>query len=192
MSDSDLIQSILSGNTNDFSVLVERYQRMIFTTCMGYVHNEDDANELTQDVFVSAYSKLRGFRQESAFPTWLTGIAVHACLNFLRQRKRRTGLFDRFIGRPGSDILNIMPFSEQDLDNPERAMISEEGKRIIQGALDGLPERQKTAFILSRYDGLPQREIASAMGLSEGAVESLLQRAKASLHKKLSPYFKKS
>lgn len=192
MSDSELIQSILSGNTTDFTTLVERHQKLVFNTCMGFVHDADEANDLTQEVFISAFQKLSGFRGQSSFPTWLYRISVNACLTHLRDKKKRRSLFDRFLGRFGGDILEINPFPDFDSENPEQAMINAEGESAIRDALDSLPERQKAAFILSKYDNLPQKEIAEIMHLSEGAVESLLQRAKAGLHKKLSPYFKKS
>jgi len=192
MSDSELIQSILAGNTKDFSTLVERHQKLVFNTCMGFVHDADEANDLTQDIFVNVFQKLSAFRGESSFPTWLYRISVNACLTHLREKKKRWSLFDRLTGRSGGDVIEVSPFAGVDTNNPAQAMRTAEDETAIKAALDSLPERQKTAFILSKYDNLPQKEIAEIMQLSEGAVESLLQRAKEGLHKKLSPYFKKN
>ncbi|MBN1159509.1 MAG: RNA polymerase sigma factor [Bacteroidales bacterium] len=187
VTEPEIIESILSGNRNDFRLLVERYQQMIFRTCMGYLHNEEDANELTQDVFVSAYQHLSSFRQQSALSTWLYRIAVNASLNFLRSRKKPVLRLDVLSDRNAAAGISL---PDADFENPEQIMISREQKRLIESALDGLPDKQKTAFILSKYDNLPQKEIAGIMEINEGAVESLIQRAKTNLQKKLMGYFK--
>ncbi|MBN2482098.1 MAG: sigma-70 family RNA polymerase sigma factor [Bacteroidales bacterium] len=189
MTDNEIINSILSGNRKDFRLLVEKYQQMIFRTCMGYVHNEEDANEITQDVFVSAYQHLSSFRQRSALSTWLFRIAVNASLNFLRSNKKPVFRFDAIFGKDNSAGISL---PDADLENPEQILISTEQKKLIQSALDGLPDKQKTAFILSKYDNLSQKEIAEILDTTEGAVESLIQRAKANLQKKLGGYFKKN
>ncbi len=84
------------------------------------------------------------------------------------------------------EVKNDPPFSASDLDNPENIFIRQEHSHWIQKALDSLPENQRTAIILSRYDDLPQKEVAEIMNITEGAVEALLQRAKKNLREKLS------
>lgn len=188
MTDLEIIERILAGNRNDFRLLVEKYKQLVFSTCMGFVHHEEDANEITQDVFVSAYQSLSSFRQKSAFSTWLYRIATNASLNFLRQKKRPVFRMDLLFGGEKQGEVQL---PDVDVENPEQLMISREQREIIQKKLDELPDKQKTALVLSKYDNLSQKEIAAVMEISEGAVEQLIQRGKANLHKKLGAVFKK-
>lgn len=188
MEDRAIIQAVLAGEKDEYRLLVEKYKQPIFRTCMGYVHQEDDANDLTQEVFINAYQKLHEFNFEARFSTWLYRIAVNLCLNFLRKKRRYffEGLetVKAFWSNRHIDLSSSMA-------TPEEIMISNEQEERIQQTIGKLPDKQKTAFILSKYEQLPQKEIAAIMNITEGAVESLLQRAKANLQKWLSNYFQK-
>jgi len=185
MTDNELIKLILQGDRNKFAIIVEKYKQLVFRTCMGFVHDKDDADDLTQEVFIQAYQSLSKFKKESAFSTWLYRIAVNASLNKIRKESGRSFL-QRIESMFSGEIKNDPPFSSSDLDNPENIFIRQEHSQWIQKALDSLPENQRTAIILSKYDDLPQKEIAEIMDINEGAVEALLQRAKKNLREKLS------
>lgn len=189
MNDTELIKHILDGNRDRFRVLVEQHQQMVFRTCMGFVHNKEDAEDLAQDVFVQAYRSLSGFKGESAFSTWIYRIAVNASLNKIRKSSWNSA-FQRLDTLFGQDKNKELPLPLINSENPEETIIREEHAEWIRKALDSLPENQKTAIILSKYDDLPQKEIAEIMNITEGAVEALLQRAKKNLRKKLSSYRK--
>jgi len=185
MNDSELIKLILDGDRDRFRILVEQHQQMVFRTCMGFVHNREDAEDLAQDVFVQAYKSLSGFKGESAFSTWIYRIAVNASLNKIRQSSRNS-VFQRLDAFFGQDRNKELSLPLDSPENPEEILIKEEYAVWIRKALDSLPDNQKTAVILSKYDDLPQKEIAEIMNLTEGAVEALLQRAKKNLREKLS------
>ena len=189
MNDIELIKQILDGDRDRFRVLVEQYQHMVFRTCMGFVHNKEDAEDLAQDVFVQTYRSLSGFKGESAFSTWIYRIAVNASLNKIRKSSRNSVFqrLDAFFDQDRNKEL-VLPLDSS--ENPEEILIKEEHTVWIRKALDSLPDNQKTAVILSKYDDLPQKEIAEIMNLTEGAVEALLQRAKKSLREKLSSHRK--
>jgi RNA polymerase sigma-70 factor (ECF subfamily) len=95
MTDSEIIRLILQGDQDKFRVLVERYQSMIFRTCMGFLHNKDDADDLTQDIFIKSYQSLPGFKGEAAFSTWIYRIAVNASLN-KKRKDARNPILQRF------------------------------------------------------------------------------------------------
>jgi len=185
MTDNDIIRSVLRGDKEKYSCLVEKYQEMVFRTCMGFLHNKEDAEDLTQDVFIQAYQALARFKGESAFSTWLYRIAVNASLNKIRKSKLKL-VFERFENLTGSDRTgsDTYPVIKNDED-PEKIIIRQEHTEWLGRALDSLPENQRTAIVLSKYDDLPQKEIAEIMNTTEGAVEALLQRAKKNLRKKL-------
>lgn len=185
MEEFEIIRDILKGDKEKFRLLVEKYKQLVFRTCMGFVHDKDDADDLTQEVFIQAYQSLSKFKKESAFSTWLYRIAVNASLNKIRKESGRSFL-QRIESMFSGEIKNDPPFSSSDLDNPENIFIRQEHSHWIQKALDSLPENQRTAIILSRYDDLPQKEVAEIMNITEGAVEALLQRAKKNLREKLS------
>jgi RNA polymerase sigma-70 factor, ECF subfamily len=184
MIDSEIIYQILQGDRNLFGTLVEKYQAMIFRTCMGFLHNKDDADDLTQEVFILAYQSLAKFKGDSSFSTWIYRIAVNASLNKVR-KSYKSFLIQRFETILGGEKRTFeIPVPEK--ENPENILIQEEHREWVQNALNSLSENQRTAIVLSKYDDLSQKEITEIMNITEGAVEALIQRAKANLREKLS------
>ena len=184
MNESEIIKNILEGNRNAYQILVERYQTMVFHTCLGFVHNKEDADDLTQEVFIQAYLSLKTFKGEASFSTWLYRIAINASLNKVRRSSRYNFLqrFDILFGS-GKESDTIHP--DMDSDDPEKILLRNEQREWVQKALNSLPEKQRSALVLSKYEDLPQKEIAEIMNTTEGAVEALLQRAKSNLREKL-------
>lgn len=185
MKDSEIIDIILNGNKDKFRDLVEEYQQMVFRTCIGFVHNKEDADDITQEVFIQAWKSLSGFKGNSSFSTWLYRIAVNASLNRVRKASGQS-IFNRLDSLFTSEKKIEFSFQAPEDQNPENILISKENSLKVQKALDSLPENQRTAIILSKYDDLPQKEIAAIMKVTEGAVEALIQRAKQNLRQKLS------
>lgn len=185
MTDNEIIRSVLQGNSNSYRYLVEKYQQMVFSTCIGFVHNKDDADDLTQDTFIQAYQALPRFKSDSAFSTWLFRIAVNASLNKIRKSPLKN-ILQRFENLTGKKNERETIVSVSTGEDPENMLIRQEQIDAVRQALDALPENQRTAIILSKYDDLPQKEIAEIMNTTEGAVEALLQRAKKNLRDKLS------
>jgi RNA polymerase sigma-70 factor (ECF subfamily) len=190
MTDTEIINIILQGGRNEFRTLVERYQSMVFHTCMGFLHDKDDADDLTQEVFIQAYQSLNKFKGDSAFSTWIYRIAINASLNRVRKNSR-SPILNRLDSLFGTGKERELSFPSYDPDDPENIFIRLEKSKWIQNALDSLPENQRTAIVLSKYDDLSQKEISKIMMITEGAVESLIQRAKANLKLKLSSMHKK-
>jgi RNA polymerase sigma-70 factor (ECF subfamily) len=191
MNDSEIIRMILLGDRQKFRLLVEKYQHMVFRTCMGFLHDKDDADDLTQDIFMQAYQSLHSFKGEAAFSTWIYRIAVNASLNRVRKNSGNLVL-NRLESLFGAGKEKYIPLPFTDTENPESILIRQENSRWVQNALDTLPENQRTAIVLSKYDDLSQKEIAEIMNTTEGAVEALIQRAKSNLRVKLSSSYKKS
>jgi len=190
MTDTEIINITLQGGRNEFRTLVERYQSMVFRTCMGFLHDKDDADDLTQEVFIQAYQSLNKFKGDSAFSTWIYRIAVNASLNRLRKNSR-TPILNRLDSLFVTGKEKEISLTANDDEDPESILIRLEKSKWIQAALDSLPENQRTVIVLSKYDDLSQKEIAEIMKITEGAVESLIQRAKANLKVKLSSTYKK-
>ncbi|CCZ07920.1 RNA polymerase sigma factor [uncultured Culturomica sp.] len=179
MCDKEIIDRILNGYPQDFRFLVEKYQETVFRTAMGFVHDREDAEDISQETFICAYRSLHNFRGESEFSTWLYRIAVNCCLRQIK-RAQKKNLLQRM-----EDLLQRALYICSEDKNPEETVISKQSEELIRNAIDSLPEKQHIAFTLSKYDEIPQKEIARIMEISEGAVEQLLQRAKINLQKKL-------
>ncbi|MCG8376035.1 MAG: RNA polymerase sigma factor [Chlorobiales bacterium] len=162
---------------------------MVLNTCYRFVLNREDAEDIAQEVFLEAYRSLDSFRQESKLSTWLYRIAVTKSLDHLRKKKRKK----RF-----SSLKRVMGFNDpaeelalpSSIETPAEALSGSERTEILQSALDSLPDNQKTAFLLSKYDGYSNQEIADVMQTTVSAVESLVHRAKKNLQKKLEKHYR--
>lgn len=174
-----IITAIQSGNKDIFSIIVNRYKNNIFRIALGYMHSKDDAEDIVQEVFIKVYQSIGNFKGKSEFYTWLYRITVNQCLNTIAKRDRAS-----FFTRTEDSILKILNVRSQE-KNPEEVLVKSEQDKLIRTAIESLPKQQKTAFILSRYEDLTQKEISNIMGISEGAVEQLLQRSRSNLNAKL-------
>lgn len=156
---------------------------MVFNMALNHLQNREEAEELTQDVFVKVHAKLPGFSGRSSIRTWIYRITVNQCLDRLkaRKRKKRSGLRLRFSGNDDHDPYAAKP----DYDHPGVLLEDREAVHALFTLIDTLPPRQRSLLILKAADGLEQQEIAAIMGLSVKAVESLLSRAKANLKQKM-------
>ncbi|MBK6937322.1 MAG: RNA polymerase sigma factor [Chitinophagaceae bacterium] len=175
MQDVELIQSILDGNQRDYELLVKKYQTNVFRTAIGMLHNKEDAEEITQDVFIKVFHSLSSFSGKSAFSTWLYRIAINTSISYLRKKKRK-GVWIEL-----TDFFHIQSKEK----HTELVLTEKNDKILIQQAIDSLSDKQKLAFILTKHEELPQRQVAEIMEISEGAVEQLVVRAKTNLRKKL-------
>ena len=149
------------------------------------VQDEGLAEDITQEVFVTIFRSILSFNQQSSLSTWVYRITVNKCLDHLRTKKRqRLSLFSQLFQKSGE------PFNEKTtFDHPGIQLEQRENARYLFKAIEDLPNNQKTIFILAHIEELPQKEIAEIMNMSLKAVESVLQRAKGNLRKKLSGYY---
>jgi RNA polymerase sigma-70 factor (ECF subfamily) len=193
ISDKELIDDIITDNSQKaFGILVNRYQPLIIRTCLGFVSSQHDAEDIAQEVLIELFESLSSFRNESKISTWLYRISVNKSLNFIRKQKR-----DRMFRSIESYFVTKGEHSEplEIIDkggaNADRGIEQSENKTMLKNAINKLPESQRIAFILSKYQDLTYKEIAEVMSLSISSVESLLFRAKSNLQKYLLVELKK-
>ncbi len=135
-----------------FKTLLKAFKKKVRNTCFRYVNNVDDADDIAQEVFIQVFESMSHFREESQMSTWVYRIAVNKSLDFLRSKKRKkrfgqlTSLF-RFT-EEGEEIIEIPNY-----ETPERELEDKERKEVLDWAISKLPENQKTAIILSKYEG---------------------------------------
>ena len=179
MSIDFFISDLRSGNQQAFKKLVALYRQKVFNTAISLVQNYELAEDITQEVFVTIYRSVGSFNERSSLSTWIYRITVNKCLDHLRAKKRqRFSLFSQFMN-------NAAVENKQSFDHPGITLENRENARFLFEAIDTLPYNQKTTFILAYMEELSQKEIAEIMDMSVKAVESLLQRAKVNLRKKL-------
>ncbi len=185
--DAFLVEQAQQGDEQAFAKLVDSYKDMVFRTSMGFLHDEDDANDLTQDVFVQMYNSLNEFRGDAKLSTWLYRIAVNKSLNVIRSRKNRSWMqsIENFFGGESGDLQ-----VEDDFERTDKCVENQDRAKALHQAMEKLPEKQRTAFILSKYEDLSYAEIAEVMKVSISSVESLLHRAKTNLQKRLVHIYK--
>ena len=189
MDESELINEVKAGKAAAFKTLVEQYQDRVINTCYGFVRDKEDARDVAQDVFIEIYQSLENFREEAKLSTWIYRISVTKSLDFLRRknRKKRMGQFKRLFSIDDMAERLAQPSGS----NPDINVEKMERDRILQQAIDRLPENQKIAITLSKYEGFSNKEISEIMNTSISSVESLIHRAKVNLKKKLYRHYDK-
>jgi RNA polymerase sigma-70 factor, ECF subfamily len=190
MDEHQLIKGIQQGDHKTFQILVETYQRMVVNTCFGIVHNKSDAEDLAQDVFLEIFRTAKNFRGDSKISTWLYQIATNRSLNLIRNNKRKRlfqSIEETFTGgrNQASEI------SENSGDQPDKNITDQQRSDLLHRAIDQLPEKQRIAFTLNKYEELPYQQIAEIMEISLTSVESLIHRAKKNLQEQLLDCYKK-
>jgi RNA polymerase sigma factor (sigma-70 family) len=172
-----------------FREIVDTHKTRVFNTAISFLQNREDAEDLTQEVFIEVYHSLKKFKGESSISTWIYRITVNKSLDYLRKknRKKRFGFMTSLLNKETGEI-NV---DAGHFDHPGILLERKENARMLFEAIEQLSENQKTAFILFHVEELSQKEIGEVMSLSSKAVESLIQRAKAALRIKLEDIYKK-
>ena len=182
MNDHELVIKIKSGDQDAFRQLFEQYQHLVFNISYRMSGNQKEAEDITQDVFVKIYHAIGKFRGDAKLSSWIYRIAVNTCLKRERRKKLENWISLEFLFQEKEKSPPVSPEK-----SPDQQIEIAEKEQIVQKAIQSLPERQKTALILHRYENLSYEEIATVMEISLSAVESLLHRAKDNLTKKLLP-----
>ncbi len=188
MQEKTLVQKLKQADEHAFRYLVEQYQDKVFNTCVGFVRNLTDAEDLTQEVFVKVYQTIASFREEAGIGTFVYRIAVNECLAFLRKQKRQKRLGTWLAWLKGDDT-EAMAHQVPDFVHPGVILENQERAALLLAKMQELPERQRIAFTLHKLEGLSYQEIAAIMQISVAAVESLMTRAKQQLQQKLQAYY---
>jgi RNA polymerase sigma-70 factor (ECF subfamily) len=182
MQDTDLMLRAREGDEAAFRQIVERYQKQIIDLCFRYTGCQADAEEVAMDVFYQLYRTRASYRPDAKLSTLLYRIAVNRSLNKIRDRKRRRLVSFEWLrrDRPADP-------ESPEADRPDALAEEHERESLVRRAIESLPDKQKTALLLRRYEELSYEEIADSMGTTVAAVESLLFRARETLKKTLRP-----
>ncbi len=178
--DRRLIAASVKGDTAAFGELVRRYQDRLYNTIYRLLDNADDAQDVVQDAFVSAYQSLEGFKGDSQFFTWLYRIAVNTAISHKR-RQRLTLSIDA--GRNGG--ARVEPLDTSDASRPGHALERAEEERRVQQALNRLSAEHRAVLIMKDMEGQKYEAMAAILGVPIGTIRSRLHRARIELREEL-------
>jgi RNA polymerase sigma-70 factor, ECF subfamily len=184
--DLRLVAESLAGNQLSFQLLVERYQARMFALVRHYTRNPVEIEDIVQDTFLKAFTRLGGFQQQSSFYTWLCRIAINTSLDFLKRcgRSPVQGSADPELGRGPESLDDARPTSSP-APAPDARLEQDEIARITQTVLAELPDIFRTVLLLREFEDMSYQDIADVLGISIGTVESRLFRARAKFKDKL-------
>ena len=184
----ELMAKIAEGDEDAFEILVNRHQTSVLNLIYRFIGDRTQAKDLAQEVFIRVWQAAGSYQPKAKFTTWVYRITANLCFNELKSARRKKWFsFNR------SDEDGEHTFEETLADSAPSAedlLLEKERSRQISDALQCLPENQRMALILKRYDALSYQEIAQVIGCSVSAVESLLVRSKRTLQEKLKNYEK--
>lgn len=176
----------MSNKQSQLEILYHEYGIQVYNLALNYVQNVEDAEEVTQDVFLKIYESYSQFEQKSTLKTWIYRITINKSLDFIKMKncQKRFFIFGKK-SQNDQEYINTATF-----EHPGILMEKQEEAAILFKVINTLTENQKTVFLLSKLDGFSNPEIAAILQISISAVESLIYRAKAALQDKLSEKFK--
>jgi RNA polymerase sigma factor (sigma-70 family) len=190
LGEEQLIKGLRVGDASAYKELVSLFSNKVFNTSVSILQNNEDAEDITQEVFIEVFKSIHNFKGEAKLSTWIYRITVIKAFEFLRKKKRKKrfaivqSLFGLESVLPETDMPHFYHPGVQ-LENKERSA-------ILFKAIDRLAENQKTAFVLHKIEGLSYAEVAEVMKTTVPSIESLLFRAKQNLQKLLADYYNKN
>ncbi len=177
-----LIENALKGDQPSYDRLMKKYYKLIQNLIYRMIFNKDDVEDLTQEAFIKAFNSLAKFDKEYAFSTWLFKIATNNCIDYLRKKKLTTFSIDKEIYHEDEDLRFEIPDENY---IPDRNMIEKQKEKVIEQAIDSLPEKYKQVIILRHKMDKEYEEIAAELKIPLGTVKAHLFRARELLNKYL-------
>ncbi|MEN8745605.1 MAG: sigma-70 family RNA polymerase sigma factor [Polaribacter sp.] len=189
MDEKEFIKKLVAGNQVAFGQLIDAYQQKIFGTCISFIPNKEDAEDVAQEVFLEVFKSISKFKSNAKLSTWIYKITTNKCLEFIRKKKTKKR-FAFMQTLSGDDLPIPMTPYFVEINHPGILLENKEKTALIFKAIDTLPAQQKVIFTLAKIDGKRYQEIVEITGKSLSSVESVLFRAKKNLQKKLANFYK--
>jgi|SRR5687768_6759362 len=175
LDDAQIVRRILGGEKELFEILLRRYNQTLFRVIRGYLKDREEVQDAMQNAYLKAFDKLFQFQGNSSFSTWLIRIGINEALLRLKDMKKgKTVHLNTFLSVK-TDLVNQIPDKQM---NPEKALIRQEAKQLLEQAIDNLPEKYRLIYILKEIEVLDNVQIEESLGLTESNVKVRLHRAK--------------
>lgn len=185
--DAKLVSEAVDGNPDAFGALVEKYSSFVYRTVYFDLRSKEDAEDISQEVFIKAYKALASFRYDSEFSTWLFRICKNTVYDHIRKESRLKTVSVSDMGT-SDDGENRREYDIPDTEGryePEKTYISKETAELVHEAISTLSEEHRDIIVMRDIEGMSYSQIADILSLEEGTVKSRLSRARTALKKKL-------
>ena len=189
MTENEFIDGLRNQSPSAYGKLLVDFQQKVFATCISFVPNKEDAEDIAQEVFVEVFNSIGKFKGKSKLSTWIFRITTNKCLEFIRKRntKKRFAFLQSIAG-------NEIPLDKTnyftEMNHPGIILENKEKSETLFFAINQLPDVQKVVFTLHKVDGKSYQEISDIIEKSLSSVESLMFRAKKNLQKLLENFYK--
>lgn len=180
--DIELIKRALAKDQSAYDRLMKKYYNLIYNLVYRMIYKKEDAEDLTQEAFIKAFNSLHKFDNQFAFTTWLFKIATNNCIDYLRKKKLSTFSIDKEIDSEDDDLRIEIPDSE---NLPDSSIINTQRKKVINEAIDSLPEKYRKVIILRHREARDYEEIAKMLKIPLGTVKAHIFRGRELLYKYL-------
>ncbi|MBP7791841.1 MAG: sigma-70 family RNA polymerase sigma factor [Candidatus Goldbacteria bacterium] len=187
MDEKELIQRILKGEKECFKEIIIRYKSVVYNHSRNFLRNTQEAEDVTQEIFINVFNNLKKFRGDSKLSTWIYRITVNTCKNRLKQMKRlKANIIEEVTNEENDESRKLLEdVRENEEKTPDNVFMQKNIRDVIYKNIQKLPEEQKTVIILKDIDNLSYEEIAKTMKISVSAVKSKLFRARENLREKI-------
>lgn len=188
MTEDEFIKGLKNHIANAYAKLLDDFQQKVFSICLSFVPNKEDAEDIAQEVFVEVFNSINKFKGDSKLSTWIFRITTNKCLEFIRKKntKKRFAFLQSLFGNDMA-IDKSKYFTE--MNHPGVILENKEKSETLFNAINKLPEAQKIVFTLSKIDGKSNQEISEITDKSLSSVESLMFRAKKNLQQILCNFY---
>jgi RNA polymerase sigma-70 factor (ECF subfamily) len=187
LTDADLMLRVKDGDDSAFEYLAEKYRRPMLGFMYRVTRNTHLAEELAQEVFLRVYRARATYNAEAKFSTWLYRIASNLSVNYLRDTKYERPEMSVSLDEPDEETGTTLDLADKSL-NAEQQLLRRERMEAIKRHVQALPDRQRTAVLMHKYQGMDYRQIADVLNISESATKSLLFRAYETLRERLKEF----
>jgi RNA polymerase sigma-70 factor (ECF subfamily) len=182
LSDHDIVRRVRAGESELFEMLMRRHNQRVYRVARAVMKDEAEVEDVMQQAYINAFRHLHQFEERSKFSTWLTRIVLHEA--FSRRRKlRRSESLTRLESEVDEERVASMDMLRSPHADPERQAYAQELTRVLEAAVDTLPESYRTVFMLRDIEGLSTSETGAGLGLREEAVKTRLHRARAMIRR---------
>jgi RNA polymerase sigma-70 factor (ECF subfamily) len=188
MEEKELVERLKKGDDLAYREVIRRYGRKMFGLIFSMTKKRDETEEIMQEVFLKVIKHIKDFREDSLFSTWLFRITVNTALSYMKKKKRKR---ESLISELKRDEEERIDFEDKEEKGTDETLETEERRKIVQTAIESLPQSYRIAIILKDIEGMPLTEVAKILKLSEGGTKVRLHRARLMLKKKLQPLMEK-
>jgi len=179
VSDLNILKEYKKNNIKGLELVYDRYKKYVYAIAFQYSRNKEDALDITQEVFISVFKSMGGFKEQYSLIPWIKKITVNKCLNFLRSKKESISLNETT--ESGDELQSIISSDEK----TENSILCKDTKRALEGAIQKLPDKERMAVLLRHMKHMKYEEIASSMKLPTGTIKTLIHNGRKSIKQNL-------